>query len=136
MIYRVNSKFLWIRTWTWPFCLCKTCRVYVGFNPCYLDDNVYANEVYFKTLVRRASFDSEVDTLELPDDYPFLDPASLQPGCLIVKIGATTGNTIGQFLCIASVQYSAKLHGSNDREPSEVRNAILVQWEPGQRFTA
>lgn len=75
--------------------------------------------------------------MELPDDnFPFLVLASLQPGCPIVKIGATTSNTIGQFLNIASVEYSAKPPGSNDCEPITVRNAVLVQWEPGQRFTA
>jgi hypothetical protein len=48
-------------------------------NPFYMDDDVNANEVYFKQLskLRRPSFDSSNDSIHHEDDFPFLDPKAL-----------------------------------------------------------
>lgn len=109
-------------------------RIKKGFsflNPFYMDDDVYANEGYFKQLskLRRPSFDSCNDSLHHEDDFPFLDPKALQPGTIIGKFGITTGITFGLFVGVKSIDY---MEGGKNYS---VDNAVVVQWEPGQRFT-
>jgi hypothetical protein len=101
-------------------------------NPWYMDDDVSANVEYFTALVRsnRLSFDSTTDSISPSDNFPFLSAGLLYPGTAIVKIGNTTGNTSGQLIGIRNVTYteSSKEH--------HVVGAVVVQWEPGQRFAS
>lgn len=103
-----------------------------GFNPWYMDDDLYANEEFYTSLKRynHPSFDSQTDSISPDDDYPFLDAGILQPGTQIVKSGATSGITAGLLVGLRAVQYetpSGKVYSP--------RKVIVVQWEPGQPFT-
>lgn len=62
------------------------------------------------------------------ENFPFIDARVLHPGTLVVKFGATTGITSGQLIGIRSLTYEEK------GVPFAVTDAVVVQWEPGQRF--
>jgi hypothetical protein len=97
-----------------------------------MDDDISANEEFFlaEQRLRHMSFDSTSDVLSLGEDFPFLDASLLHPGTHIVKIGATTGITSGLLVGVRSVTYEEK--GTRYL----VDSAVVVQWEPGQRFAA
>lgn len=101
-------------------------------NPWYFDDDIFANEEYFKELQRNRSpsFDSSVDDISLVDDYPFIDLSMLTPGTEIVKMGASTGITSGRLIGSRTVEYSES--GVNYC----AEYAVVVRWDVGQRFTA
>jgi hypothetical protein len=106
----------------------------LGFNPWYMDDDFSVNEEYFKEAkrLRHSSFDSQTsfDDITLGEDFPFIDARVLHPGTLVVKFGATTGITCGQLIGIQSLTYTEK------GVKFAVTDAVVVQWEPGQRFAA
>ena len=54
----------------------------------------------------------------------------LYPGTEIVKIGSTTGNTTGRLIGVENCKFV-----ENSKE-FNVYGAIVVRWEPGQRFTS
>jgi hypothetical protein len=99
-------------------------------NPWCMDDDVYANEDFYTALVRstRLSFDSSNDSITPDDDFPVLSADVLVSGTAIVKIGSTTGNTMGQLIGVQNVNYT------EGTQSHKVVGAIVVQWEPGQRF--
>lgn len=104
----------------------------LGFNPWFMDDDFAVNEEYFKAAkkLRNPSFDSERDDITVGENFPFIDVRVLHPGTLVVKFGATTGITSGQLIGIRSLTYEEK------GVPFAVTDAVVVQWEPGQRFAA
>jgi len=97
-----------------------------------MDDDVAVNEEYFKEAkrLRNPSFDSQSDDISVGENFPFIDARVLHPGTLVVKFGATTGITSGQLIGIRSLTYEEK------GVPFAVTDAVVVQWEPGQRFAA
>eukprot|EP00981_Chlorochromonas_danica_P013990 scaffold7211_cov247-Ochromonas_danica.AAC.6 len=107
-----------------------------GFNPWYMDDDVYTNEEFYTGLKRleRPSFDSQSDSIGQDEDFPFIDATLLHPGTTVVKIGATTGITSGTLVGIRSVVYTEKQDGNEVQVPAN--NVVAVQWEQGQRFAA
>ena len=107
-----------------------------GFNPWYMDDDVYANEEFYTGLKRleRPSFDSQLDSIGPGANFPFINAGQLHPGTTIVKIGATTGITTGTLVGVRNVTYTEKRNGGNVEVSA--KNVVAVQWEQGQRFAA
>lgn len=59
----------------------------------------------------------------------FSDMEKLEPGTTVIKIGATTGITFGEYVGVASFRF-----GHNKSE--SILNGVVIQWKPNTRFTA